>query len=254
MAQVKYQSRTKDATVDGVATSLTYFGTLAELREMQNSCPPGLGSPEGRLKSSRLSQSEGDVWSLEMRFESDADGNTSTPPSSGYGQRSAVLRGMLMSLPLRAHSGYRTKWNHFLAAAPGVTTVPAWWSTAVSEVLSAAVSENYRWLKECSELPTGLSGRWHILCEPTLPETESFEAAVYTVTETIRCRTAAAAGALVANRLNSIGSPENAFGITGGNWKCSDASVSWGGKYWLATLSWSHSYGSGGWNAELYGE
>ena len=81
----------------------------------------------------------------------------------------------------------------------------------------------------------------------------SFDTAVYTVTETARFRTASAAGAMVAQKLNRIGTPSQTFGNSNGNWKCEDAEVSWNGKYWLAKLAWTRSGSDDGWDEDLYG-
>ena len=254
MAQVKYQSRSMEATTDGITTVFTYFGDIDELRMLQSGCRPGALSPEGRLRSSRLVQSEGDVWSLEMRFEADADGNYAVAPPTEYGKRSASLKGAMLSLQLEVHKDYRANWNYYLAAAPGVTAIPSWWATAKGTLLSSGDSQKYAWIKLLSELPVDKKGRWRSLAEPTQKGTESYDVAVYSVTETIRCRSQNDAGKMVANKLNRVGSPVNDFGITGGDWKCDDASVSWSGKYWLATLSWTRSGDDRGWNRNFYTE
>ena len=80
MAQLKYQSRTVESTTDGVTTIFSYFGTREELLALQNAGRPGISAPDGRLKSSRVFQQEGDVWCLEMRFEADGDGTSSEAP------------------------------------------------------------------------------------------------------------------------------------------------------------------------------
>ena len=82
---------------------------------------------------------------------------------------------------------------------------------------------------------------------------DSFDTAVYTVTESARFRTASAAGAMVAAKLNKIGAPSQTFGNSNGNWKCDDAEVSWSGKYWIAKLTWIRSADDSGWDSELYG-
>ena len=252
MAQVKYQSRTVESSTDGVSTTFSYFGTREELLALQNAGRPGISAPDGRIKNSRLFQQEGDVWCLEMRFESDADGSSSVAPPTEYGERSASLKGAMLSLPLENHEDYLTNWNYYLAAAPGITAIPEWWSSAVGTSLPDNDAQNYAWIKTTGEMPVDRNGRWHTLKEPAQKGCDSYDVAVYTVTETIRCRTQNDAGDLVANKLNRIGAPENDFGITGGDWKCDDASVSWSGKYWLATLTWTRSGDDRGWNENFY--
>ena len=116
-------------------------------------------------------------------------------------------------------------------------------------MIPAADRENYAWGRFPSDAPEGFK----MLAGPTKSGIDSFDIAVYTVTETARFRTAAAAGAMVAAKLNKIGTPAQTFGNTSGNWKCDDAEVSWNGKYWLAKLTWTRSGDDDGWDAELYG-
>ena len=88
---------------------------------------------------------------------------------------------------------------------------------------------------------------------PQKPGVQSWDIAAYTVTETAKFRTARAAGKMVAGVLNKIGAPEETFGLTGGNWKCDDAGVSYSSGDWLATLTWTKSGDEKGWDAEMYG-
>lgn len=134
-----------------------------------------------------------------------------------------------------------------------MNSVPAWWASARDTVLSHSDSQSYAWIKTPGELPNDQKGRWHILRGPVKPGYESYDIATYSVTETARFRSAATAGKMVANKLNKIGSPENDFGISDGNWKCDDATVSFNGSDWLATLTWTLSGNSLGWDKELYG-
>ena len=60
------------------------------------------------------------------------------------------------------------------------------------------------------------------------------------------------AGRMIAGKLNQIGTPVTTFGITGGNWKCCDAGVTWNGRCWVATLVWSRSRYETGWDTDLY--
>ena len=61
---------------------------------------------------------------------------------------------------------------------------------------------------------------------------------------------------MVAGKLNQIGRPEEDFGMTpsGYNWKCDNATVSWNGKYWLATLTWTRSGNNKGWDPDTTGQ
>ena len=106
--------------------------------------------------------------------------------------------------------------------------------------------------KNVSEVPTIDGKRWVILKKPKYPGVESIDKTVYSVTETVRHRSAKSAGRDVQNKLNNIAKPDNDFDIKDGDWKCDDAQVFWNGKYWLATLTWTNS--PTGWNKEMYKE
>lgn len=252
MPNIKYQSRRVEITTDGVMTSLAYYGTREEMVALQSQYPVGVSSPEGRLRSTSLSQSDGSIWQLELLFESDSTGSYAVGPSTEYGRRSATLSAAMLSLPLESHEDYRTCWNYFLAAAPDVTYSPVWALTATDTLLSAEDSQLFAWIKSPSELPMVDNRRWRIALEPEMKGIENYEVATYTIRESIRCRTQAAAGELVEGRINGIGAPTYTFGIRGGNWKCDLAEVSWHGKYWLASLTWTRSGDDGGWNRKLY--
>ena len=113
-------------------------------------------------------------------------------------------------------------------------------------------SKSYRWIKTPGECPQDEEGSWHIIRSPKYPGVDSYDVATYSITESARFAHSNSAGKMVANNLNRIGAPDVTFGIKGGNWKCDDASVTWSGKYWIATLTWTRSGDSRGWNRELY--
>ena len=209
----------------------------------------GSGTIVGSRRSARVNQVSPNIWECEIREETAADGNSSEPPDTGWGKKSCQLHGGMLSRPLEACSGYRTKWNHYLFASGGITTVPTWYATATDDIISGADLKKYAWGKGAADCPAGFVK----LAAPTKPGEESFDTAVYTVTETASFRTAAEAGAMVAAKLNRIGAPTETFGNSNGNWKCDDAEVSWNGKYWLAKLSWTRSGDDDGWDGDLYG-
>ena len=158
----------------------------------------------------------------------------------------------MLSMPLETREGYRACWNYYLAAAPGVSNVPSWWETKTDTVLDFKDAQSYVWIKTPGELPTDQKGRWRILKNPMKPGIETYDLATYSVTESARFRSSSAAGKMVANTLNKIGKPSNDFNIKGGDWKCDDASVSYTGSYWLATLTWTLSGNDEGWDQDLY--
>lgn len=249
---VKFQSRVLENTADGISTTIVWSGTLDEVIQKQNEALVGTYTESGQLKSSRVTQVSPKIWNCEQKFLLAADGELSEPPDTSYGKKSAQLKGSMLSMPLETHANYLACWNYYLAAAPGVSDVPAWWGAAKDTTMSHVDSQSYVWLKTAGELPTGQKGRWHILKNPTKPGVESYDIATYSVTESARFRTASAAGKMIANTLNKIGKPDNCFNITGGDWKCDDASVSYTGSYWLATLTWTLSGNDKGWDKDLY--
>lgn len=250
---VKFQSRIVEKTSTEIATTIVWIGTREEMIQLQRDTPINGLTDDGMVKSVRVNQVSPLIWQCEQRFTLAADGELTEKPDNSYGKKSAQLHGSMLSMPLETRQNYLACWNNYLAAAPGVNSVPAWWASARDTVLSHSDSQSYAWIKTPGELPNDQKGRWHILRGPVKPGYESYDIATYSVTETARFRSAAAAGKMVANKLNKIGSPESDFGISDGNWKCDDATVSFNGSDWLATLTWTLSGNSLGWDKELYG-
>ena len=249
---IKFQSRVTERTEDGITATVVWNGSRAEMLELSSGTALGASTEHGQLKSVRVYQESPLIWHCEKKYTLAADGELTEKPDNAYGKKSAQLKGSMLSMPLETHKNYRAKWNYYLAAAPNVQTLPSWWESAKDTVLSHADSQKYAWIKTIGELPVGKDGRWHILKDPVKPGYETYDVATYSVTETARFRSANAAGKMVANNLNGIGAPENTFGIKSGNWKCDDASVSYNGKDWLATLTWTLSGNEEGWDKELY--
>ncbi|MPN24446.1 hypothetical protein SDC9_171845 [bioreactor metagenome] len=88
--------------------------------------------------------------------------------------------------------------------------------------------------------------------EPTKPGVEGYDLATYQVTESVKQPNATRCGSYVAGRLNKIIRPNETFGLAEGNWKCDSASIQWDGKYWKATLTYTKSGDSAGWDKDLY--
>ena len=250
---VKLNSRSKERSDSGVTSSVTMTGSKDDIETLYNSLLPGMITENGRVAAVRMFQESPQIWACEIRYGSDPDGNDNDEPNTAYGKKSAQLTGSMLSLPLEAHPRYLVCWNHYLVAAPGTNTVPAWWKTAKEAIISGADNKKYLWVKDLSAAPQDKSGLWHAVKSPLKAGTETFDVAVYSITETIKCRSCNAAGALVANQLNKIGKPTYTLGITGGDWKCDNANVFWGGKAWFATLTWTRSGNNQGWDKDIYG-
>ena len=260
MAKIKLQGRETEITRGGRVTTLRYQGTRAEMEALASNggvtsvgIVIGSGAIISPSRTARVNQVSPNIWECEIREETGVDGNSSEPPDTGWGKKSCQLHGGMLSRPLEACSNYQTRWNHYLFAKDGVTAIPEWYDTASggATIADSGAKMNYAWGKSVSDCPAGFTS----IADPTKPGEESFDTAVYTVTETARFRTAAAAGAMVAAKLNKIGTPTEDFGLTGGgDWKCDDAEVSWSGKYWLARLTWTRSGDDRGWDPDLYGD
>ena len=248
----KFQSRIREMTTDGETATVIYSGSRDEMETLYRSRKINETSEDGRLRNLRLYQASGDIWEVELRWEN-SHGTSSEAPDDSYGKKSAQLNGGMLSLALDVKSTYRANWDHHLAASPTVTSndAPAWWATAANTVLDLAQSAKYRWVKSPGECPVDSDGKWRIIKEKT-KKAENFDVATYSITESARFANAKLAGRMVANHLNRIGTPSETFGITGGNWKCDNATVAWTGKYWLATLTWTRSGDDQGWDRDLY--
>lgn len=250
MACLKHGGRLKEATVDGTTQSFIYSGTYEEMYELHSLSEIGEYNveAEGKLTSKRLNQEEGPVWNCELIYSTSKNGDYSTSPDYSYGSKSASLRGSLLSLDLSMAAGYRTNWNYALYCAPGHSK-PSWWASAKTTELSDANAQNYLWAK-VGEEHSDARGKWKCI-PPTKPGVESIDYATYSITESARYANRNQAGKMCAKKLNKIGTPSEDFGL-GGSWKCDDATVSWTGEYWLATLTWTRAGGSSGWDKDLY--
>ena len=254
MTAVKLCSRSKERSNSGVSSSVTMTGSKNDIESLYSQLLPGTMSEGGIVAAVRMFQESPNIWACEIRYACDYEGNNLEEPNTVYGQKSAQLTGSMLSLPLEAHQNYRMNWNHYLVAPQGIEAVPSWWETARKSKIPGSDAEKYDWVKDLSGAPVDKSGaRWHSLKDPVKPGVETFDVAVYSITETVKCRSYKAAGILVANKLNQIGMPTYSLGIVGGNWKCDNANVFWGGKAWFATLTWTRSGNSLGWDPDLYG-
>ncbi len=253
MSSIKFQSRVREVTKEGDQVSLVYVGTYDEMQEILRGSVINSIDDEGRLKSVRIFQESPRLWCCEKHFACREGSEYADAPSEEYGIKSASLDGGMLSLPLARHPAYRMCWDHQLIAAPGVSAVPTWWATATTDAIASESDRlNYRWQKPGDTPIRTAVGSWRILKTPTKPGTESFDWATYAITERARFRSDRAAGRMIAGKLNQIGQPVTTFGITGGSWKCGDASVGWNGRCWVATLSWTRSSEDAGWDADLY--
>ena len=250
---IKFLSRQREKTSGGTETVIAWNGTREEMEQLFNSDAINALSDDGRLRSVRFFQESAHIWCCEKKYSVDTSGTASADkPFTTYGKKSASLKGSMLSMPIESHSKYKAYWNYFLAAAPGTTNLPSWWKTAKDTTLTSSDSQLYAWIKTPAEAPSDANGRWHILSNPLKPGVETYDIAVYSITETAKFQSANAAGKFASGSLNAIGSPGTTFGISGGDWKCDDASVFYDGEAWFATLTWTLSGDKDGWDKDLY--
>lgn len=252
--QITHRGLEMENTTDGRSYTFRFVGTRSAMLALAEKYSPKTWLAFGRLTSIDVTQDAGPVWQCQLVFQTHDEGNVTSPPDTSYGKKSARLSVSMLSNDLNLRPNYRTNWNHYLFAAPGTTDIPDWWATATTLTISASDAQKYKWVSASDAVPMTDGKNWHIIKNPTKPGVSRYDTAVYTVVESARFRSASAAGRMAVGKLNKIGSPDETFGITGGNWKCDGAEVSWSGKFWLATLTWTHSATNQGWDEDLYQE
>ena len=253
MINERFHSIKVSRDTKGTATTRVYHGSRAEMETLAAEHRIDEADEPGRLKSIRLGPSDGGVWECEFKYEAPDDWETVIVPPRDWGKKACHLRGATLSRPLESHPDYRTRWKYFLCAAPGISTLPAWYRDAVDTLVPAADADKYCWCRTPAEAPNDAAGRWKMLAAPAKPGVDSYDTAVYSVVETARFRSSSLAGRMVSGNLNRIGSPAETFGISGGSWKCDDAEVSWKNDCWVARLTWTRSAEDSGWDGEIYG-
>ena len=268
-AVIKFQSRQAERNESGSTRTVVYTGTFEEMQEIFDDQPIGSGTGGERVVSASMSQEAGELWQCEIRYQNDnINASIIGPDDAAYGKKSAQLSCGLLSMPLESHPNYLACWNYYLATSLPEDVVPEWWETAKSTILNDETAQNYKWVKSISELPIGTDNggkRWRTLKNPTKPGRESYDLATYQVTESAKFPTAQKAGRMIEGKLNKIATPSQTFGLGGDkvkkampdgkpapNWKCDGASVSWNGKCWIATLTYTRSGDSEGWDTDFY--
>ena len=252
MAYVQFQSREYERLNSGRTLKVTYTGSFGEMSALADAPETENGYS---FASARISQKSGAIWQCEMRYSAGSDGSLiNNPEEQEYGKKSCQLKVSMLSMPLESHRDYRTNWSYYLASKPGVTAVPDWWATAADPLLTGDAAANYAWIKGVGETPVDAKSgkRWNLLKKPQKPGMETYDMYTYSITETARYQTAVKAGTMVKNMLNRIGKPVETFGINVGNWKCDSCDISWNGKCWVATRTWTLSGGVSGWDPDFY--
>ena len=256
MAIIKHISRIKEISKSGSRNEIIYTGTLEEMKNIQAMNEHGVINEEiGKITSSRVYQAAGKWWECQLVAELH-DGEAAVGPDTSYGKKSAQLTGSLLSCPLASHPDYRTNWDHYLFAAPGISSVPSFWKNATALGLSEKDAQSYQWRKSGSDIPVTNGKKWHVIKEPLeeMRGVESYDKAVYTLVISARFSSFTAGVNMIERELNRVrNNPGVNTGISGGDWKCEGATCQWHEKYWLSTLTWTRSGDSKGWNKLLYG-
>ncbi len=250
--KVQFRSRRRERNEDGAAETVVYFGSRGEIEEFYESLEPGKavdGLP-GTLDSAEMSQESPAIWLLTVHCTSGGD-DAIEMPAKAWGAKTCTLNAGMLSIPLENHEDYLPCWNHYLFAAPGAGD-PGWFESRETTALSDAEAEQYAWGSTLSDAPVVEGKRWKCVGEPVKPGVTSYDVATYQITEVARYRSMKQAGQAVQGRINAICPPSYDFGISGGDWKCDGASVSYNGRYWLGTLTYTRSGDDSGWDSDLY--
>lgn len=264
--KVLYQ--TKEAAENGNQRKYkeTLYGKESQVDALIATLTIGTTTKEGcYLASWNKSQYGADMYQIECEYTETKDwGTYSNVPSTVVGRKSAQLSVRNIQFPLEHLDNYLFNWNNYLIqlcnSADDVST-PLWWDTLGKDAsghlqgIPQQDEDDYRLVKSLSEIPTGRDAdgkKWYIVEYPTKPGVEVYDWAVFVVTESARYRSANSAGSAIDKNINTIVAPSNTFGLSWGNWKMDEASVSYDGKAWIATCVYTHSGDENGWDQDIY--
>lgn len=215
---------------------------------------------KGYITSIDKQQGDGRFWDLVVQYTLTYDNKDGNAAATVVGQKSAALSTRNIQMPLEKASGYLTQWNYYLIGlGEYATEIPSWWMQSASPIVPESDRKNYMWIKSLSEIPLDPDENgnyWNVVqesnfaCTPAKPGQQYYDLEYFVVTEKAKYATASAAGNAVNKNINKIVSPSNTFGITGGNWKLDNSSVSWDGQTWVCENVYTHS--PTGWDTDLY--
>ena len=249
----KYQGREASKSRDESIYKETWYGSEAEVDTYIASLSIGT-YVQGKGYIHQWDNAA--IWQVEVTYRITYsrvdDGEDDPESSSSSSPKQYTLTVRNLQIPLESHPSYKTCWNHYLLGL-GNVTLPAWWSTATTTLLSVANRRYYMWVSSIAEIPLEPDERglyWLILAQPTKPGVQVYDRACFVVTEKSKYKTSSQAGNAISKDINEIHTPPHTFGITGGQWKLDEGSVEHDGKRWVATRSWTH---ASVWDADLYG-
>lgn len=253
-ATLKYQGREESKSKNTQSYKQTWQGTEAQVDAVIAGLP-AIGSRVegiGYMTSYRKQCDEGPYWSVEVEYTIQRNIDFDNSDDVIVGKKSAQLSARSIQMPLESHEMYQARWNHYLIGK-GVSSTPSFWSTATDTILTGQNNKDYMWIKSLSERPIEPDANgdcWEILEQPTKPGVQYYELACFVVTISAKYKSASAAGSAISKAMNTITSPSQTFGL-GGEWKYDDASVSYNGKHWIATSTYTRAIDQ--WDKDLYG-
>lgn len=253
-AKLKYQGREYSKNKNSQSYKQTYIGFQTQIDTVISGLPAigSFVSGKGYMTSYKKSCDEGPFWTVEVEYTIQKDSSSfDNTDDTVVGKKSAQLSARSIQMPLESHSLYEARWNHYLIGK-GVAGTPGFWSTATNTILTGSDNKNYMWIRSLGERPTQPDANgnyWQILEEPTKPGVQYYELACFVVTISAKYRSANSAGNAISRSMNTITSPSEDFGL-GGEWKYDDASVSYDGKHWIATSTYSRAVDE--WDKDLY--
>ena len=270
--RLEYMTNEYNRTENSSMYSETYTGLLDEINTFISTLQiNGYTENKGYLTSIRKSQKGGVLWQAELEYTIEFDSDSGQSENSGSGAQQSTLDGAMLSMPIEGHPSYKTNWNYYLIGlGENAKTVPTWWSTATDTFIDPTTEDfkKYRWVKSLSEIPTEKDAEtnsyWQVVkqdgenptvCKPTKPGVETYDKAVYTITEISRYSSKSKAGWAVATALNTImDKPKKGdFGIKNqGDWKVDSASIYHDGKKWCSKLVYTLSGDAAGWDSDIY--
>lgn len=253
-ATLKYQGREQSKSKNTQSYKQTWQGTQTQINGVIANLPVigAFVTGKGYMTSYRKSCDDGPYWSVEVEYTIQKDNDFDNSDDAVVGKKSASLSARSIQMPLESHKLYEARWNHYLIGK-GVTTTPGFWSSAKNTILTGQNNQDYMWIKSLSERPTQPDSNgnyWQVLQQPTKPGVDYYEIACFVVTISAKYKSPNSAGNAISKSMNKITSPSQDFGL-GGEWKYDDASVSYNGKHWIATSTYSRAVDE--WDKDLYG-
>lgn len=289
--QVKYKSREYDKSTDSTKTVVTYQGSRELCEEYMSSHSPGSVDPElGSLDSMKMTQDEGPFWNVTVTWLIDRQGGTSHASHTGTGPETSTLSMNMLGLPLETRPNYARIWNYNLYSTVKYSKANSTQKGIGGWIKQYAVGFNqdgspkeaieqeniytpnlegepdyytthifFCWAKSYADCPTldDPSQTWYKWYGMTKEGIEYYNYPVYTLTERSLHYTRNSAGWIMSKKAGKITRPEYGdFGVTrllSGDWLCEGGDISYDGRYWIASRTYTHSPDSEkGWDKDLY--